>query len=820
MPVELIRPLSRAPWLETHLAKVDGLRLVWRRLLDVEPELIAHARLVLPRAAELRHPAFATLVVHRIEAGAIEFGQTDVGERSLGRLAGEGSLPVEGLVLMARDAALALAAALASTGLSHGALRPTKLRLLESGELVVVGLGTDLFIDAHRARHQAEATDAALYRRGASPWPPATPEQDTYALARIVRGLLEQTQGSAAQRQRVVRDLGELEAATSPGELADRLGETLRGLRRLFGSSPATSPRKRGAFDLSGLDGGPSPTPPRRSTAVFEDAEAQPTQAESTSWTDGGTETDRTRPVIEAESAPPQPALVSSPSSPSSASSASATAEEAAMIGQILHGFRLEAPLSSGTYGHVFLGVHTLLGHVRAIKVVRAKFTGNEWVRRRVIREAERLLSLRHENLVEVHDLGLTPDQRPFIVMELLEGRNLAEIVRGEGPRPSEEAMFLVKEIARGLEVLHQHGIVHRDLKPANVMLVDVGGRVVVKVLDLGVARAAGEAEATQLTRANELVGTPAYMAPEQIEEPSAAGPAADQYALGALWYALLSGAPPFTGDPYRVIERQRREAPAPLPVPEWPWIARLLAKEPGQRFQSVSELRALLEARLAPAPPPPITPAWTQRLLLGAVVSAVLALCVAVGWSLSRESALPLPSSSPSASPSPSPSLPPAAASAPPPPPVSAPPESSAPTATPSPAEVAPPRPTRAPPRASPTPSGIHGRTLALAWLRTHHLRVEDLPALLPAGHGLDDPSIEEELERARITAPLLSARLERLLQKLRRASSALPLDDIAPIEQRYLGLKKRAKVEADLPALNLEVDALELDLDRALGG
>ena len=133
------------------------------------------------------------------------------------------------------------------------------------------------------------------------------------------------------------------------------------------------------------------------------------------------------------------------------------------MLGQVFHGFRLVELLSSGTYGHVFRAVHTLLGHARAIKIVRAKFTGNEWVRRRVIREAERLIELRHENLVEVHDVGLTADLRPFMVMELLEGSNLAELVVGHGPRSPEQAAFLVREICRGLEALHRVGIVHRD---------------------------------------------------------------------------------------------------------------------------------------------------------------------------------------------------------------------------------------------------------------------------------------------------------------------------------------------------------------------
>ena len=836
MNVELIRALGRSPWLETHLARAGQSRILLRRLLEVAPALVEQAQATLPRAAELRHPALAPLVHHRAAGRLIEVAHRDVGTTSLGRLAGEGVLHLEALVLVVREAAGALAQALESTGLSHGALRPTKLRLLDSGEVMVTGFGVDGLIDAHLLGQGSLPVEWGRFRRT-----PArierTTEADALALVRVIEVLVSVAQGSASQKTRVLNAIEGFEASppASTRELSDGLGELLRELR---GPKPA-------AFDASLYDpsGEPGPARLRRRTAVFEPT-PEPTRTEreqpgaESPWGEATAETvgresnrestrtdvDQTRLLVDGGSAlPPEIRVSTRPAERSTPSyrttdTERGSSEEQAMLGEVLHGFRLVEVLSSGTYGHVFRGVHALLGHERAIKVVRAKFTGNEWVRRRVIREAERLLHLRHENLVEVHDLGLTPDQRPFIVMELLRGQNLAELVRGLGPRPPAEAMLLVREIAKGLLVLHGQGIVHRDLKPANVMLVEGQGRLLVKVLDLGVARAAGETEATQLTRPSELIGTPAYMAPEQIEQPSEAGPAADQYALGLVWYALLAGAPPFTGDPYAVIERQRTEAPVPLETPEWPIIARLLSKDPALRYPSVAELIQEIDARLGTgshAARPEVGPLNRALLVFFGVV--IMVALVAVGWALSREpvemvgeaSSAPIPTS---------PALPAVAAS----------PAPTAPTASPSPAEVVealeaeevvpPPRKTAAPRSPPPTasPQAPRGRVAVLAWLRAHHFRAEDVALLVPDSSDLDAPGLEVRLTKAEISPGLLKARLDRVLAKLRRASSALPLDDIAPLEQRYLALRNRAKAPADPGALNREIEQLEAELDR----
>jgi len=834
--LELIRALGRSPWLETHLARAGQGRLLLRRLLEVSPALIEQAQATLPRAADLSHPALAPLVHHRAAGRTIEVAHLDVGTTSLGRLAGEGVLHLEALVLVVREAAGALAQALESTGLSHGALRPTKLRILDSGEVTVTGFGIDGLIDTHLLAQGSLPVAWGRFRRT-----PArierTTEADALALVRVIEVLVSGAEGSAAQKTRVLNAIEGFEASPPPStrELSDRLGELLRALR-----GPSN---KAVAFDASLFDPSAEPGPARlrRRTAVFESG-GEPTRSaaawsETTAETVGrestSTDVDQTRLLVDGGSALPPEIRVSPRSEPSYRTAATdrGGAEENAMLGQVLHGFRLVEVLSSGTYGHVFRGVHALLGHERAIKVVRAKFTGNEWVRRRVIREAERLLHLRHENLVEVHDLGLTTDQRPFIVMELLRGQNLAELVRALGPRPPGEAMVLVREIAKGLHVLHGQGIVHRDLKPANVMLVEGQGRLLVKVLDLGVARAAGETEATQLTRPSELVGTPAYMAPEQIEQPSEAGPAADQYALGLVWYALLAGAPPFTGDPYAVIERQRTEAPAPLDTPEWPLIARLLEKDPARRYPGVAELIQEIDARLGTgtqAARPEV--GGLQRALLiffGAVIVAALG---AVGWVLGRlplaeTGTLPTSAGAASASPAASASASLAASAS------ASPVASALPVPTVSPLEVVPeveaevdevaPAPRRTPgPRtapSSPSPTALRGRAAVLAWLRAHHFRAEDVPLLAPGAGGLDEPGLEERLTKAEISPALLKARLDRVLAKLKRASAALPLDDIAPIEQRYLALRNRSKAPADPGALNREIEVLEAELDRS---
>jgi serine/threonine-protein kinase len=162
--------------------------------------------------------------------------------------------------------------------------------------------------------------------------------------------------------------------------------------------------------------------------------------------------------------------------------------------------------------------------------------------RQRFLREAEAVAGLRHANIVQVHGAG-DHDGRPYFTMEYVEGGSLAQTLLGT-PRPARQAAALVATLAGAVQVAHRGGIVHRDLKPANVLLTADGTP---KVSDFGVARRLDNEAG--LTRLGAVVGTPSYMAPEQAAgKPSAVGPPADIYALGALLYEMLTGRPPFRG--------------------------------------------------------------------------------------------------------------------------------------------------------------------------------------------------------------------------------------------------------------------------------
>lgn len=209
--------------------------------------------------------------------------------------------------------------------------------------------------------------------------------------------------------------------------------------------------------------------------------------------------------------------------------------------------------------------------------------------RKRMLRESKVLQSLNHPNLVRHYDSGEV-GARCYMVLELLRGQNLRELLR-EWPRcPPERALELFGPVFQGLLHAHQANIVHRDLKPDNLLLTESGQ---IKVLDFGVSRGDG---LTVVTATGLVMGTPQYMAPEQIE--GDIDPASDQYALGVILYEILSGKRPFDGDdPMKVVDQQLDLVPPPLGemAPELPQgmaaaVDRMLAKDPKKRFRDLDE--------------------------------------------------------------------------------------------------------------------------------------------------------------------------------------------------------------------------------------
>ena len=250
-------------------------------------------------------------------------------------------------------------------------------------------------------------------------------------------------------------------------------------------------------------------------------------------------------------------------------------------------------PLGWGGMAEVYLTVDRQLGREVAVKVIRERFAEDERFVMRFRREARAAASLSHPNVVAVHDVGVHQGS-PFIVMEHVPGRTLAELLREQGPFPPESVAEIGEAAARALTVAHDAGIVHRDVKPGNVM-VTADGRV--KVLDFGIARAL---RWTPLTDTPAVQGTAEYMAPEYVKG-DGADPRSDIYSLGVVLYELLAGRPPFTGDsPLQVAYKHLEEAPAPpdavrpgLPANLTAVVMRCLAKHPGDRYRRAEELAA-----------------------------------------------------------------------------------------------------------------------------------------------------------------------------------------------------------------------------------
>ncbi|MBD3161522.1 MAG: protein kinase, partial [Candidatus Latescibacteria bacterium] len=264
--------------------------------------------------------------------------------------------------------------------------------------------------------------------------------------------------------------------------------------------------------------------------------------------------------------------------------------------GRVLGGrYRLEEELGRGGMGVVLRAEDTELRRSVAVKVLTAG-EGDEESRSRFLREARAAAALNHPGLVTVHDVG-EDEGDPFLVMELVEGVDLSSAPASE----LAETLAIALQVCEALEHVHGRGIVHRDLKPANVMRVGSADSTKVKLADLGLALARG---AMRVTGSHAIVGTVAYMAPEQALGREV-DVRADLYALGAMLYEMTTGRPPFTGDDPLGVVSQHVHAPVVPPRalrPSIPMamervILRLLAKDPEQRYANAGEVRAALEA-------------------------------------------------------------------------------------------------------------------------------------------------------------------------------------------------------------------------------
>jgi eukaryotic-like serine/threonine-protein kinase len=228
--------------------------------------------------------------------------------------------------------------------------------------------------------------------------------------------------------------------------------------------------------------------------------------------------------------------------------------------------YRVDRVLGRGGMGAVYCAHDMRLERDVAIKVVRAELLSDPDARTRFRREAQLVARLQHPGIVSVFDYGTLPDGAAFLVMEYVRGRDLRAVLRADGPMPPDRVTRLLRAIAAPVEAAHALGVLHRDLKPENILLPE--GDVGAKVLDFGVAKLLGSdgtaPENETLTVAGQPIGTPAYMAPEQLAGASVST-RTDVFALGAIAYELLTGAPPFGRGPLAEIAARHRTGPGPI---------------------------------------------------------------------------------------------------------------------------------------------------------------------------------------------------------------------------------------------------------------
>ena len=269
--------------------------------------------------------------------------------------------------------------------------------------------------------------------------------------------------------------------------------------------------------------------------------------------------------------------------------------------------YRLLDVLGRGGMGVVWHARDEVLGRDVAVKeiVLPPELPEEERavLRRRTLREARSAARLSDPNVVAVYDV-VEEEGRPWIVMEFVRSRTLADVVRQDGPLPYRQVAKIGLQVLAALEAAHPAGVLHRDVKPSNVLLAD-DGRVV--LTDFGIATLEGE---STLTQSGVLVGSPAYIAPERVQA-RGAGPESDLWSLGATLYTAVEGRPPYErGTAITTLTAAVTEPPDPpkLAGPLWPALEGLLRKSPTDRIDAPTARHLLLQAAT------PITPAATRR--------------------------------------------------------------------------------------------------------------------------------------------------------------------------------------------------------------
>ena len=278
------------------------------------------------------------------------------------------------------------------------------------------------------------------------------------------------------------------------------------------------------------------------------------------------------------------------------------------VVGTQIGAYRVLQQIGEGGMGTVWLAEHTMLGRRAALKLLHPMFSTRADIVQRFFNEARAATAISDPGIVQIFDFGHHVDGSAYIAMEMLDGEPLDKRLRRVGRIPPSDTLRIMRQVASTLGVAHTRGIVHRDLKPENIFVVrdpEVFGGERAKILDFGIAKLTGDQHVKTQTSA--VMGTPAYMSPEQCRGAGHVDQRSDVYALGCVLFALASGAPPFDAEGAgEIIAMHLREPPpllssrvAGVPPELDALVARCLAKDPGHRYSSGTELAAAIGALL-----------------------------------------------------------------------------------------------------------------------------------------------------------------------------------------------------------------------------